>query len=124
MMWAAGLTVIGASLEAAVTDMEDDSVASEVCLLVDKASLLVVISGFLNDDVCEVSEALRLDASLGLSVETASEISGVNASLISTELSSTPLFRFLILIFLIDLNTGESLPLCEGRGLPLTPGPF
>ena len=111
MMWAAGLTVIGASLEAAVTDMEDDSVASDVCLLVDKASLLVVISGFLNDDVCEVSEALRLDASLGLSVETAFEISGVSASLISTELSSTSLFRFLILIFMIDLKTGESLPL-------------
>ena len=58
MMWAAGLTVMGASLEAGsgeavVTDVEDDSVASEVCLLVDKASLLVVISGFLNEDVCE-----------------------------------------------------------------------
>ena len=52
-MWAAGLTVMGASLEAALTDVEDDSVASEVCLLVDKASLLVVISGFLNEDVCE-----------------------------------------------------------------------
>ena len=107
MIWAAGLTVIGASLdtgEAAVTDVEEDSVASDVCLLVDEASLFVVISGFLKDDVCEVSEALRLDASLGLSVETAAEISGMSASLISTELSSMTLFRFLSLIFLIDLK--------------------
>ena len=131
MMWAAGLTVMGASLEAGpeeadvtIDEVEEDSVSgSVVCLLVDDASLLVVISGFLNDDVCEVSEALRLDDSLGLSVETASEIPSVEVSAMSTVLSSSPLFRFLILIFLIDLKTGESLPLWEGRGLPLTSGP-
>jgi len=119
MMWAAGLTVMGASLEAGLEeaevtndDVEEDSVSvSVLCLLVDDASLLVVTSGFLNDDVCEVSEALRLDESLGLSVETASEIPGVEVSVISTVLSSSLLFRFRILIFLIDLKTGESLPL-------------
>ena len=131
MMWAAGLTVMGASLEAGpeeaevtADNVEEDSVSvSVVCLLVDDASLLVVTSGFLNDDVCEVSEALRLDESLGLSVETASDIPGGEISVISTVLSSSPLFLFLILIFLIDLKTGESLPLWEGRGLPLTSGP-
>ena len=131
MMWAAGLTVMGASLEAGpeeadvtIDEVEEDSVSvSVVCLLVDDASLLVVISGFLNDEVCEVSEALRLDESLGLSVETASEIPSVEVSAMSTVLSSSPLFRFLILIFLIDLKTGESLPLWEGRGLPLAPVP-
>merc|ERR550534_2960598 len=131
MMWAAGLTVMGASLEAGpeeadftTDDVEEDSVSvSVVCLLVDDASLLVVTSGFLNDEVCEDSEALRLDESLGLSVETASDIPGVETSVISTVLSSSPLCRFLILIFLMDLKTGESLPLWEGRGLPLTSGP-
>ena len=116
MMWAAGLTVIGASVEAGpgeadVTrgEVEADSVSvSVVWRLVDNATLLVVSSGFLKDDLCEDSEALRLDESLGLSVVTASEMFCVEAS---TGLSSSPcpLFRFLILIFLIDLMTGESL---------------
>ena len=106
---------MGASLETEVTgeaeDKEDDSVASVDCALADDASRLAVSSGFLNDEVCEDSEALRLDASLGLRVETASEISCVKSVDISTVRSSSPLFRPLILIFLIDLITGESLPL-------------
>lgn len=117
MMWAAGLTVMMASLEAGpgeaeVTrgEVEADSVSvSVVCRLVDNASLLVVTSGFLKDDLCEDSEALRLDESLGLSVVTASAMPCVEASTVLTS-SLSPLFRFLILIFLIDLMTGESLP--------------
>ena len=116
MMWAAGLTVIGAALEAGpgeaeVTrgEVEADSVSvSVVCLLVDNAALLVVTSGFLKDDLCEDSEALRLDESFGLSVVTASAMSCVDDSTVLIS-SLTPLFRFLILIFLIDLMTGESL---------------
>jgi len=109
MMWAAGLTVMasllepgedGASGETGVTvDVED---TSEDCLLVEEASLPVVISGLLTAaKLCEVNEALRLDESFGLNVVTASVIS---------EVSLSPLLRPLILIFLIDLITGESLP--------------
>ena len=116
-MWAAGLTVIGASLEAGPVEadvtrgeLEADSVSvSVVCFLVDNASLLVVSSGFLKDDLCEDSEALRLDESLGFSVVTASEMCCGEASTVLSS-SPSPLFRFLILIFLIDLMTGESLP--------------